>query len=223
MLPALDRLTPVPPLPWLGREIEARTMAGDVVLELHSRGGWVARAALDRLRRAFAIETTALTRLVAEIVLRPPDLRHLDAAVSAIVVGHPGARGRPSPPARGLYSSRCATCGASVVVDEFIWDIDASDPSRKSLPLRPRAARMGDRPTSIPMTSTTPARSIRWRRARPSVPASRRRATTIRSPTTSSRCSHRARSSPWPRSSTASRARAGPLRSRPPSGSRSRT
>ena len=46
-LPALDRLAPVPPLPWLAREIEARTGAGDVVLELHSRGGWVARAAID--------------------------------------------------------------------------------------------------------------------------------------------------------------------------------
>ena len=131
-LPALDRLTPVPPLPWLGREIEARTMAGDVVLELHSRGGWVARAALDRLRRAFAIETTALTRLVAEIVLRPPDLRHLDAAVSAIASDTQALEGGLRHQLDGLYSSRCATCGASVVVDEFIWDIDASDPSRKS-------------------------------------------------------------------------------------------
>ena len=38
----------------------------DVVLELHGRGGWVTRAAIDALRRSFTIETTALTRLVAD-------------------------------------------------------------------------------------------------------------------------------------------------------------
>lgn len=60
----------------LTAQIEARTKAGDVVLELHGRGGWVTRGAIDALRRSFTIETTAITRLVAEIVLRPPDLRH---------------------------------------------------------------------------------------------------------------------------------------------------
>ena len=90
--------------PAAGRGWAARSRpappAGDVVLELHSRGGWVARAALDRLRRAFAIETTALTRLVAEIVLRPPDLRHLDAAVSAISSDTQALEGGLRPPAR---------------------------------------------------------------------------------------------------------------------------
>jgi hypothetical protein len=157
-LPALDRLTPVPPASWLGREIEARTIAGEIVLELHSRGGWVARAALDRLRRAFAIETTALTRLVAEIVLRPPDLRHLDAAVSAISSDTQALEGGLRHQLDGLYSSRCATCGASVVVDEFIWDVDASDPSRKSY--RCARCRSDGRPTDVDADDVYHARSI---------------------------------------------------------------
>jgi hypothetical protein len=157
-LPALDRLAPVPPLPWLGREIEARTGAGDVVLELHSRGGWVARAAIDRLRRAFALETTALTRLVAEIVLRPPDLRHLDAAVSAISSDTQALEGGLRLQLDGLYSSRCATCGASVVVDEFIWDVDGSDPSRKSY--RCARCRSDGRPTDVDSDDVYHARSI---------------------------------------------------------------
>ena len=44
------------------------------------RGGWVARAAVDRQRRAVSLESSPLTRMLAEVVLRPPDVRHLDAA-----------------------------------------------------------------------------------------------------------------------------------------------
>ena len=85
-----------------------------MVLELHGRGGWVTRGAIDQLRRAFAIETTALTRLVAEVVLRPPDLRHLDAAVSAIAVDARGTEGGLRLAIEGSYASRCPTCGGTV-------------------------------------------------------------------------------------------------------------
>ena len=100
-LPALERLSPVPDMGSIAAEIAARTKAGDVVLELHGRGGWVTRGAIDALRRSFTIETTALTRLVAEIVLRPPDLRHLDAAVSGIAVDARGIGGRAARSHRG--------------------------------------------------------------------------------------------------------------------------
>jgi hypothetical protein len=132
LLPALERLSPIPDLDALAAQVTARSKAGDVVLELHGRGGWVTRCALDQLRRAFTIETTALTRLVAEIVLRPPDLRHLDAAVSAIAVDARGTEGGLRAAIEAAYASRCPSCGGSVVVGEFIWDADASDPSRKS-------------------------------------------------------------------------------------------
>jgi hypothetical protein len=149
-LPALERLAPVPALASVAAQIADRTRAGDVVLELHGRGGWVTRSAIDQLRRAFTIETTALTRLVAEVVLRPPDLRHLDAAVSAIAVDAHGTDGGLRLAIEGSYASRCPTCGGSVTVDEFIWDAEASDPSRRSFRCpRCRDGRAESRPIAV--------------------------------------------------------------------------
>ena len=64
--------------------------------------------------------------LVAEVVLRPPDLRHLDAAVSAIAVDTRGTEGGLRLAIEGSYASRCPGCGGSVTVDEFIWDAEAA-------------------------------------------------------------------------------------------------
>jgi hypothetical protein len=129
-LPALDRFAPPPPLNLVVAEIEARSMPGDVVVDLHGRGGWIARAAISRLRRAYVHESTALTRLAAEVVLRPPDLRHFDAAVNAL-----GAQPRGEVGLRQalneLFASQCSTCGRQVVVDEFVWDGEAEAPFRK--------------------------------------------------------------------------------------------
>ena len=50
-LPALERLSPVPDMDTIADEIAARTKAGDVVLELHGRGGGVTRGAIEALRR----------------------------------------------------------------------------------------------------------------------------------------------------------------------------
>ncbi|HYM84621.1 MAG TPA: hypothetical protein VEY67_10760 [Candidatus Dormibacteraeota bacterium] len=122
-LPALERLSPPPPAGVITARIDALTAAGDVVLDLHGRGGWIARAAVDRQRRAITVESTPLDRLLAEVVLRPPDLRHLDAAFQAIAAS----------PRRDTslklwvgerFASRCATCGRSVVLDELAWEAD---------------------------------------------------------------------------------------------------
>ena len=83
-LPFFERLAPPPPAPLLVSRIDQHTGPGDVVADLAGRGGWVARAALDRQRRAISIETSPLTRMLAEVVLRPPDVRHLDAAFQGI-------------------------------------------------------------------------------------------------------------------------------------------
>jgi hypothetical protein len=160
-LPALERLAPSPTPGRMAREIEARTSAGDVVLELQGQGGWVARAAIDRLRRAFAIETTALTRLVAEIVLRPPDLRHLDAAVSGIAADSRGTEGGLRHRIDALYASHCATCGGGVVLDELIWDAEATDPSRKAYRCpRCRDGRADGRPVPVEPEDLYLARSV---------------------------------------------------------------
>ena len=170
LLPALERLAPVPDLAALAAQISARTKAGDVVLELHGRGGWVTRSAIDQLRRAFTIETSALTRLVAEIVLRPPDLRHLDAAVSAIAVDARGTEGSLRTVIETTYASRCPSCGGSVVVDELIWDAEASDPARKSFRCpRCRDTRSEGRPMPVDADDLYRSRSVDASAARESL------------------------------------------------------
>jgi hypothetical protein len=74
-LPVFERLAPAPPAVLLAARIEAHTGPGDVVADLAGRGGWVARAAVDRQRRAISIESSPLTRMLAEVVLRPPDVQ----------------------------------------------------------------------------------------------------------------------------------------------------
>jgi hypothetical protein len=171
-LPALERLAPVPDLAVLEAEIAARTRAGDVVLELHGRGGWVTRSAIDSLRRSFAIETTALTRLVAEIVLRPPDLRHFDAAVSGIAVDARGMEGGLRAAIEANYASRCPGCGNAVTVDEFIWETGASDPSRRTFSCaRCRDNRAEKRPIAVDPDDLYRARSVDAAEARDSLRA----------------------------------------------------
>ena len=130
VLPDLDRLAPPPPLNRVAAEIEARTRPGDVVVDLFGRGAWVARAAIGRQRRAFTFESSALTRLLAEIVVRPPDVRHFDAALASLAfspLGQASLRQSLS----DLFASRCTTCGRATVVDEFIWESDGVVPFRK--------------------------------------------------------------------------------------------
>jgi hypothetical protein len=160
LLPALERIAPIPDLGALTAQVAARSKPGDVVLELHGRGGWVTRAAIDQLRRAFTIETTAITRLVADIVLRPPDLRHLDAAVSAIAVDSRGMEGGLRAAIEATYATRCPGCGGTVVVDEFIWDAEGSDPSRRTFRCpRCRDVR-SDRPMAVDPDDVYRSRSI---------------------------------------------------------------
>ncbi|HUG47398.1 MAG TPA: hypothetical protein VMP67_03195 [Candidatus Limnocylindria bacterium] len=130
LLPAFERLAPPPPENLIAAELTARTTAGDVVLDLHARGGWIARSAISALRRIYTCESSALTKLQAEVLLRPPDLRHFDAAI-ATLAAHPrgdvALRDALSEP----FASRCTVCGRPIVVDEFIWEGDAAAPARK--------------------------------------------------------------------------------------------
>ncbi|MEA2621202.1 MAG: hypothetical protein QOH61_112 [Chloroflexota bacterium] len=148
VFPALERLAPPPPENVVAAEIEARSAPGDIVVELHGRGAWVARSAINRLRRVFDLESSALTRLVSEVVLRPPDLRHFDAALNAMAMqpsGNVGLRAAINE----WFTSRCAQCGRPVVVEEFIWEGDAPAPSRKSY--RCTACKSGDAGRLVPV------------------------------------------------------------------------
>ena len=126
-LPAFERFAPAPAENVIVAELTARTAPGDVVIDLHGRGGWVARNAIGALRRVYACEATALTRLLAEVVMRPPDLRHFDAGISTLAT-HPRGDDELRRAIEAPWISRCPTCGRPVVVEEYIWETDAPDP-----------------------------------------------------------------------------------------------
>jgi len=119
-LPAFERLAPPPARELIDARIEANSAPGDIVADLFGRGGWIARASIDRQRRAFTIESSPLTRLLAEVVLRPPDLRHLDAAFSSL-----GASPHGDTSVRlaiaDMFGTKCVTCGRNLAVDEAEW------------------------------------------------------------------------------------------------------
>ncbi len=119
-LPFFDRLAPAPPPALVIARIEAHSSPGDVVLDLHGRGGWVAHAAIARQRPTISLESSPLTRLLAELVLRPPDLRHLDAAFQAMSAS-PRRQSSLKVAVGELFATRCATCERMLTADEFIW------------------------------------------------------------------------------------------------------
>ena len=129
-LAIFERLAPPPPENLIAAELAARTTPGDIVIDLHGRGGWVARSGISALRRVYDCESSGLTRLLAEVVLRPPDLRHFDAAL-ATLAAQPRGQTNLRQALNDMFASTCPTCGRQVVVDEFIWDGHADVPARK--------------------------------------------------------------------------------------------
>src|SRR6187402_758644 len=122
-LPIFDRISPAPPPSVVATRIESHTGPGDVVADLFGRGGWVARAAIDRQRLAVSLESTPLSRMLAEVVLRPPDVRHLDAAFQGMAAS-PRGTSSLKVSIGDLFATRCATCGRTLVVDEIAWSVD---------------------------------------------------------------------------------------------------
>jgi hypothetical protein len=122
-LPAYERLAPPPPPDLVQARLEANSAPGDIVADLHGRGGWIARAAVDRQRRGFSLETGPLTRLLAEVVLRPPDLRHVDAGFSALGTSPHGETSLRLF-INDLFATRCGSCGRTLPVDEVEWQGD---------------------------------------------------------------------------------------------------
>jgi hypothetical protein len=120
-LPVFERLAPPAAAEDLVAEIEAWTKPGDVVLDLTGRGGWVARAAIAEQRRAADFEAWPLTRLLAEVVLRPPDLRQIDAAALAIAAA-PLSGSLVRRTIDSMYASKCPKCGHPIVLDAMVWE-----------------------------------------------------------------------------------------------------
>jgi hypothetical protein len=129
-LPAFERFAPPPPDNVVSAALAARSAPGDIVIDIHGRGGWIARNAISALRRVYVCESTALTRLLAEVVLRPPDLRHFDAGLATLAT-LPRGDGEFRRVLEAMFESRCPTCGRPVIVDEFLWETGAAAPDRK--------------------------------------------------------------------------------------------
>jgi hypothetical protein len=122
-LPVFARLAPALPPEVLAARIDAGSVADDLVVDPFGRGGWVARTALAMGRRALSIEVTPLTRLLADVVVRAPDLRHLDAAFQAVAAAPVGATSlRAAIDER--FATRCPTCGRTIPLDELTWEPD---------------------------------------------------------------------------------------------------
>jgi hypothetical protein len=121
LLPIFDHLAAAAPMADIASQIEAWTKPGEVVLDLNGRGGWVARAAIAAQRRAADLESLSLTRILADIVVRPPDVRHLDAAGLAISI-RPLLNGTVKTAIEQLFASNCPVCGRPVVLESLVWE-----------------------------------------------------------------------------------------------------
>ncbi len=130
-LPVFERLAPALPPAELARWIESSTEPDEVVIDAFGRGGWVARTALALGRRALSLETTPLTRLLADVVVRPPDLRHLDAAFQSVGAASLGTSS-VKPWITERFATRCPTCGRAIPLEEMTWEAP-----RAEGPLRP--------------------------------------------------------------------------------------
>ncbi len=154
-MPAFERLASPPPPDGIVAHIEAGSAPGDVVADLHGRGGWVARAAIDRQRRALTLESSPLTRLLADVVLRPPDLRHLDAAFSTLSAS-PRGDSSLKLAIGALFATKCATCDRSVIADEFTWSSSGAPP----MPASKAAAAPARRAAAVPARRAAAAPAI---------------------------------------------------------------
>ena len=119
-LPFFERLAPTAQAADFVAEIEAWTKPGEVVLDLNGRGGWVARAAITEQRRAADFESWPLIRLLADVVLRPPDLRQIDSAAMAIA-NAPFSGSTIKRAIDALYASSCPRCGRPIVLEAMVW------------------------------------------------------------------------------------------------------
>jgi hypothetical protein len=120
-LPIFARLAPALPAELIAARIEAATAPDDVVVDLFGRGGWVARTALALGRRAVSIETSPLSRLLADVVVRAPDLRHLDAAFQAVAASPLGTTSLRAW-IDEQFATGCPTCGRTLALEEMVWE-----------------------------------------------------------------------------------------------------
>ena len=165
-LPAFERVAPPAPSEDIVSQILAWTKPGDTVLDLDGRGGWVARAAIAEQRLAVEFETWPLTRLLAEVVLRPPDIRQLEAAANGIAATRLGGS-TIRRTIEAMFAGTCSTCNRPVTIDAMVWEplgvgptgepIEAEKPGRK----RTKAAAAQAEGAALPVFRFNPEEALR--------------------------------------------------------------
>jgi hypothetical protein len=130
-LPIFARLAPALPAELIAARIEAATAPDDVVVDLFGRGGWVARTAVALGRRAISIETSPLSRLLADVVVRAPDLRHLDAAFQAVAAAPLGTTSLRAW-IDEQFATGCPSCGRTLALEDMVWEPAAAGAPRRS-------------------------------------------------------------------------------------------
>lgn len=133
-LPVFARLAPALPPEAIAARIEAATVPDEAVVDMFGRGGWVARTALAMGRRAVSVETSPLSRLLADVVVRAPDLRHLDAAFQAVAAAPLGTVSLRAW-IDEQFATGCPTCGRTIALEELAWEPDGKGrlrPTRRS-------------------------------------------------------------------------------------------
>src|SRR2546430_4258054 len=83
-LPVLERLAPPPPPELVAARIESHTRPGDVIADLHGRGGGVPRCRVDRDHRPLRAPSRPPASLLADLRRRPPGRPLLDDAFQAL-------------------------------------------------------------------------------------------------------------------------------------------
>lgn len=129
-LALLERYFPSPADNLLDAELAAFATAGDTVLDPWAGTGWTARRAIAHGMRAIAADPSPFAQLAAQAMLGAIEPMLLDAAHAQVAASR-----RVDVPLRQhvdeLYATRCPTCRAPVVGEQFIWPRGGAAPGRK--------------------------------------------------------------------------------------------
>lgn len=124
-------LPPIPPgvaSAWLKQNLPAP--AGAWVLDPFGAAPAVAAEVARAGYRVLVAANNPIARSLLDLIANPPTPDELRSALAEIAAAYKGSE-RLEPHLRGLYTTRCARCGAEVMAEAFIWERGAAAPSAK--------------------------------------------------------------------------------------------
>ncbi len=129
-LALLERYFPSPADNLLDAELNAFASPGDTILDPWAGTGWTARRAIAHGMQAVVADPSPFAQLAGQALLGGIEASLLDAAFAQLAASR-----RVDVPLRQhieeLYATRCPTCRAPVVGEQFIWPRGGAAPGRK--------------------------------------------------------------------------------------------